>query len=159
MDLTGRSAIITGANQGLGKAIAAAFVRAGAGVLLTARSEDLLRDVRDELKALARPGRPVEVLRADVSKPDDCAATVRRARHEPHGRLLLARFFYVDAIATVLAFMTVYARRTGDFDGREIDLLLAISAVTAIAGAQAKAHGQAVGFLRWCQPLGARPAR
>ena len=79
MDLTGRSAIITGANQGLGKAIATAFVRAGAGVLLTARSEDLLRGVRDELKPLARPGRPVEVLQADVSKPEDCAATVRRA--------------------------------------------------------------------------------
>ncbi|MBW3651989.1 MAG: MFS transporter [Actinobacteria bacterium] len=63
------------------------------------------------------------------------AATVRRARREPHGRLLLARFFYVDAIATVLAFMTVYARRTGDFDGRDIDLLLAISTVAAIGGA------------------------
>ena len=63
------------------------------------------------------------------------AATVRRARREPHGRLLLARFFYVDAIATVLQFMTVYARRTGDFDGRDIDLLLAISTVAAIGGA------------------------
>ncbi len=63
------------------------------------------------------------------------AATVRRARREPYGRLLLARFFYVDAIATVLQFMTVYARRTGDFDGKEIDLLLTVSAVTAIAGA------------------------
>jgi len=63
------------------------------------------------------------------------AATVRRARREPHGRLLLARFFYVDAIATVLQFMTVYARRTGDFDGRDIDLLLAIATVAALAGA------------------------
>ncbi len=63
------------------------------------------------------------------------AATVRRARREPHGRLILARFFYVDAIATVLQFMTVYARRTGDFDGRDIDLLLAISTVAAIGGA------------------------
>jgi len=63
------------------------------------------------------------------------ASTVRRARREPHGRLLLARFFYVDAIATVLQFMTVYARRTGDFDGGDIDLLLAIATVAAIAGA------------------------
>lgn len=62
-------------------------------------------------------------------------ATARRARGAPHGRLLLARFFYVDAIATVLAFLTVYARRTGDFDGSSIDVLLAISAVTAIGGA------------------------
>jgi UMF1 family MFS transporter len=63
------------------------------------------------------------------------AATVRRARGAPHGRLLLARFFYVDAIATVLAYLTVYARRTGDFDGASIDALLAVSAVTAIGGA------------------------
>jgi UMF1 family MFS transporter len=63
------------------------------------------------------------------------AATVRRARREPHGRLLLARFFYVDAFATMLQFMTVYARRTGDFDGRDIDLLIAIATVAAIAGA------------------------
>jgi NAD(P)-dependent dehydrogenase (short-subunit alcohol dehydrogenase family) len=79
MDLSDRSAIITGANQGLGKAIATEFVRAGAGVLLTARDEALLRQVRDELAPLARPGRRVEVLRADVSSPEDCAVAVRRA--------------------------------------------------------------------------------
>jgi NAD(P)-dependent dehydrogenase (short-subunit alcohol dehydrogenase family) len=79
MDLSDRSAIITGANQGLGKAIAAEFVKAGAGVLLTARNEEMLRAVKHELQALAKPGRLVEILRADVSKPADCAATVRRA--------------------------------------------------------------------------------
>ena len=63
------------------------------------------------------------------------AATVRRARGAPHGRLILARFFYVDAIATVLQFMTVYARRTGDFDGADINVLLGISTVAALAGA------------------------
>ena len=31
--------------------------------------------------------------------------------------------------------MTVYARRTGDFDGDQIDLLLAVATVAAIAGA------------------------
>jgi UMF1 family MFS transporter len=62
------------------------------------------------------------------------AATVRRARGAPHGRMLLARFFYVDAIATVLAYLTVYARRAG-FDGDAIDKVLALSAVAGIAGA------------------------
>jgi len=79
MDLSDRSAIITGANQGLGKAIAAEFVKAGAGVLLTARNEPMLREVRQELLPLARPGRRVEILRADVCSPQDCAATVKRA--------------------------------------------------------------------------------
>ena len=83
----------------------------------------LVRETGDEGRQA--PARPFAQL----------AATVRRARREPHGRLLLARFFYVDAIATVLQFITVYARRTGDFDGGDIDRLLAISTVAAIAGA------------------------
>ena len=63
------------------------------------------------------------------------AASVRSAAGRPHGRFLLARFFYVDAIATVIGFMTVYARRTGDFASRELDLLIALSTGFAIAGA------------------------
>ena len=43
MDLTGRSAIITGASRGLGRAIATAIVRAGASVLLSARDGPALR--------------------------------------------------------------------------------------------------------------------
>ena len=73
--------------------------------------------------------------RSPVGPFAQLAATVRRARGAPHGRLILARFFYVDAIATVLQFMTVYARRTGDFDGADINALLAISTVSALIGA------------------------
>jgi MFS-type transporter involved in bile tolerance (Atg22 family) len=67
--------------------------------------------------------------------PAELVAAVRRARGEPYGRLLLARFLYVDAIATVIQFLTVYPRRTGDFDGSRIDLLLAVSTVAALIGA------------------------
>ncbi len=62
-------------------------------------------------------------------------ASVRRAAGLPHGRFLLARFLYVDALATVIAFMTVYARRTGDFSSGELDALLALSTGFAIVGA------------------------
>ena len=61
-------------------------------------------------------------------------ASVRHAARERHGRLLLARFLYVDAIATVGAYMTVYARRTGDFPGASVDTLLATSIAFAIPG-------------------------
>jgi NAD(P)-dependent dehydrogenase (short-subunit alcohol dehydrogenase family) len=81
MDLEGRSAIITGASQGLGRAIARHFVQAGASVLLTARTEDLLGQTREELVPLATsPGQAVHSLTADVAHPEDCAAVVRRAR-------------------------------------------------------------------------------
>jgi 3-oxoacyl-[acyl-carrier protein] reductase len=79
--LTGRGAIITGANQGLGRAIATAFVRAGASVVLAARGEKLLRQVQQELSALPlRPGQRVYHLTGDVSSADSCAAIVRQAR-------------------------------------------------------------------------------
>jgi UMF1 family MFS transporter len=78
---------------------------------------------------------PAEDRRARRRPLAELLAAVRRARGEPYGRLLLARFLYVDAIATALQFMTVYARRTGDFDGSQIDLLLAVSTVTALVGA------------------------
>ena len=80
MDLTGRSVIITGANQGLGKAIADAYVRAGASVLLTARNEELLRQVQEELRPLAtKPGQAIHVMRQDVADRASCEATIARA--------------------------------------------------------------------------------
>ena len=71
MALTGRNAIITGASQGLGKAIAEAYVASGASVLLCARDLPLLSDVRAELTPRLRSGQRIEVVAADVSKVDD----------------------------------------------------------------------------------------
>jgi NAD(P)-dependent dehydrogenase (short-subunit alcohol dehydrogenase family) len=68
--LKGRAAIITGANQGLGKAIAHAFVQAGADVMLCARDEMKLVETITELRALCDPGQRVESILADVSKKD-----------------------------------------------------------------------------------------
>jgi len=74
MKLAGRSAIITGANQGLGRAIAEGYVRAGATVLLVARGQELLRQVQDELMPLAvASGQRVHIHHGDVSSPESCA--------------------------------------------------------------------------------------
>lgn len=69
--LDGRAAVITGANQGLGEAIAAAYVLAGADVFLCARDEAKLAEVQTRLKGLAAAGQRVEAMRADVSKRED----------------------------------------------------------------------------------------
>ena len=69
--LEGRAAVITGANQGLGEAIAHAFVQAGASLILCARDESKLTGVRDRLQGLCKTGQRVESIRADVSKRDD----------------------------------------------------------------------------------------
>jgi len=69
--LLGRNAIITGANQGLGLAIARAYLEHGANILVCARDERKLQSAFDELKTLCRSGQQVEKIRADVSAQSD----------------------------------------------------------------------------------------
>ena len=71
MKLAGRGVVITGASQGLGKAIAAACIREGANVLLCARDGDLLDRTRAELSATADSRQKILAERADVSRRDD----------------------------------------------------------------------------------------
>ena len=90
MDLAGRRAVITGANRGLGRAIARAFVEAGASVLLTARDEVLLGEVGRELPPLARaPGQQVRVLAGDVSNEAHCAQATAALRELPGDAIVL----------------------------------------------------------------------
>ena len=69
-DLTGRTALVTGASRGIGRAIAVGLARAGADLALSARDEGLLRDVQDEVEGM---GRKAVVLPADVTDADACA--------------------------------------------------------------------------------------
>jgi NAD(P)-dependent dehydrogenase (short-subunit alcohol dehydrogenase family) len=77
--LHGRAALITGASQGLGLAIARAYVQAGASVLLCARDAVCLANARREVQALAAPGQIVEAEPADVSDPGQVARLADRA--------------------------------------------------------------------------------
>jgi NAD(P)-dependent dehydrogenase (short-subunit alcohol dehydrogenase family) len=72
--LEGRSALITGASQGLGLAIARAYVEAGASVMLCARDAGQLQQARNEVAALAGDGQSVLAQTADVSSRDEVAA-------------------------------------------------------------------------------------
>lgn len=81
--LAGRAALITGASQGLGKAIAAAYLREGASVVICARDAALLEATRLELGELVAAGTGTAVEQqviahaCDVSKPDAVDALVR----------------------------------------------------------------------------------
>jgi NAD(P)-dependent dehydrogenase (short-subunit alcohol dehydrogenase family) len=72
--LEGRTALITGANQGLGLAIARAYVTAGASVFLCARDAALLEAARAEVSALATDSQLVRAQVADVSRREDVEA-------------------------------------------------------------------------------------
>jgi len=69
--LANRVAVITGANQGFGKAIAHAYIKAGSNLMLCARDESKLAEVQKELQSLCKTGQRVEAIRADVSKRED----------------------------------------------------------------------------------------
>src|ERR1035437_3008271 len=67
MKLKGRVAVITGANQGLGEAIALEYVRQGAGVLICARDKNKLPAVQQKLEKIAQKDQKVRTMVADVS--------------------------------------------------------------------------------------------
>src|SRR5262249_49306221 len=76
-DLTGRVALITGGNKGLGKAMARGFAEAGADVVIASRHEDQLKAALDEI--LAGTGRKGIYVVADVSKRNDVKNLARTA--------------------------------------------------------------------------------
>ncbi|GJE12673.1 MULTISPECIES: SDR family oxidoreductase [Methylobacterium] len=79
-DLTGRTALVTGGNSGLGLALARALGLAGAGLILTARREADLAAAAEDLRAEAIAS---EVLAADLAEPDAIADLVARLDGRP----------------------------------------------------------------------------
>lgn len=75
--LSGKVAIITGANQGLGLEIARKYVLAGADVMLCARNAVLLQEAQSDLNKLAGSGQKVLAHACDVSDEADVQALVR----------------------------------------------------------------------------------
>ena len=74
LDLTGKTALITGASLGLGRAMAHAFHGAGANVALIARRTDLLEQARTAIEAEA--GGHVRAYPCDVTDPAMIERTV-----------------------------------------------------------------------------------
>ena len=71
IDLTGRTAVITGGSRGLGEAMARGLAEAGAQVALVARDRERLNGVRD---AIAANGGIAAVFTADVTQEKDVEA-------------------------------------------------------------------------------------
>jgi len=75
--IPGARMLITGASQGIGRALAEAAALAGARVLAAARQESLLHELAQEVRA---KGASLEVVPADVTSPEDRQKMVEAAR-------------------------------------------------------------------------------
>ncbi len=74
--LLGSRILITGASQGIGRALALVAVRRGAKVLAAARNEELLRELADEVR---KTGGTLFTVAADVTSPEDRQKMVEAA--------------------------------------------------------------------------------
>jgi 3-oxoacyl-[acyl-carrier protein] reductase len=75
MKLAGKVAIVTGAREGIGKAIAVAFAKEGADVVVASRNIDENSEVVREITALGRKALPII---ADVAKKADILNMVEK---------------------------------------------------------------------------------
>jgi NAD(P)-dependent dehydrogenase (short-subunit alcohol dehydrogenase family) len=83
--LAGRTALVTGASQGIGKASARALAEDGAAVVITGRREDALKAALDELRAEVLAAQ-IEMLAGDATSEADVKAALALA-HGLLGRL------------------------------------------------------------------------
>jgi NAD(P)-dependent dehydrogenase (short-subunit alcohol dehydrogenase family) len=78
--LAGKSALITGADSGIGRAVAIAFAREGADVVISYLEEH--DDARETAKWVEKAGRRAVLIHGDVSREDHCQTLVNRTVDE-----------------------------------------------------------------------------
>jgi NAD(P)-dependent dehydrogenase (short-subunit alcohol dehydrogenase family) len=82
--LEGKKTLITGGDSGIGRAVALAFAREGADVLVSYLSED--EDANETKRLVEDAGRKCVLVRGDISKRDHCRELVSKAV-EAFGRI------------------------------------------------------------------------
>jgi NAD(P)-dependent dehydrogenase (short-subunit alcohol dehydrogenase family) len=78
--LEGKAAIVTGGDSGIGRAVAIAYAREGADVLIAYLSED--DDAEETGRWIEEAGRRAVLVRGDLSEPAHCRSVVARAVQE-----------------------------------------------------------------------------
>ena len=91
--LEGKKAVITGADSGIGRAVAIAFAREGADVLISYLNED--EDAEETARWVREAGRKAVLVSGDISKSPKCREIVERA---------VAEFGRIDVLVSNAAY-------------------------------------------------------
>ena len=81
--LKGKRAVITGGDSGIGRAVAIAFAREGADILISYLEEE--EDAKDTKKLIEEAGRKAVLVPGDVQDPAHCRAIIEKAVAELGG--------------------------------------------------------------------------
>ena len=91
--LEGKTALITGGDSGIGRAVALAFAREGADVLISYLNEE--PDAQETLRVVREAGRNGVAVAGDISDPAHCRQVITRAVEE---------FGHIDVLVNNAAF-------------------------------------------------------
>ena len=116
---TGKTVLITGASEGIGRALALNLAAAGANLTLAARSSVRLEEAARACSAL---GAQVEAVVTDVAQPADCVHCVARA---------VARFGGLDFLVNN-AGITMWARFDAITDFAVFERLMTVNVLGAV---------------------------
>jgi len=95
--LAGKTAIITGGDSGIGRAVAIAFAREGADVLISYLSEDA--DARDTAELVSAAGRKAVLMPGDIARLEQCQAIADKAA---------AEFGHIDVLVNNAAYQMTH---------------------------------------------------
>lgn len=107
--LKGCAAVITGGDSGIGRAVAIAFAREGADVLIAYLSEE--QDAKESARWVEKAGRKAVLVKGDIGEETFCEELIERATSE-FGRL--------DILVNNAAFQRTH-EKLADFSAEEID--------------------------------------
>lgn len=115
--LEGKCAIVTGGDSGIGRAVAIAYAREGADLLISYLSEEEEEDARETQKWVEEAGRKAVLMPGDISSAQHCRAIVDRAVDELGG---------IDILVNNAAHQASF-EKLGDISDEEWELTFAVN--------------------------------
>lgn len=116
-NLSGKTAVITGGNSGVGAATAMLFAKEGANVVISARRQSALDRVAEKIKA---EGGNVITVSTDISKDDQCKALMQKA---------VDAFGGIDILVNNAGVLDTGLAPVDKFDDDEIQKIISINQV------------------------------